>query len=300
MIAIKINGLTKSYGENKAVDNLSLEVPENSICGFLGPNGAGKTTTFKLMANIIKKDAGEIEILGEKVEGDRQSQHLRFLQDVPELYGYMSAYEYLKFICELNGLGDIDNKIREALALVGLSDAKNKRIGSFSRGMKQRIGIAASIMPKPKVLLLDEPISALDPIGRKEVFDLLAKLRGKMTIMFSTHIIDDIERVSDKVIIINKGKKIADDTVEELKGKYLTNVVELKFASDKDKTRFKKVFKPKNIEIEEGPEMVRLKIDELDEEQAIFKVLQAEKIRILNFNVVAPTLEEIFIEEVAR
>ena len=300
MIAIKISGLTKSFGGKKAVDNLSLEVPENSICGFLGPNGAGKTTTFKLMANFIEKDSGEIEILGEEVTGNKQSQNLRFLQDVPELYGYMSAYEYLQFICELNDLGDRDRKIRETLGLVGLSDAKKKRIGSFSRGMKQRIGIAASIIPKPKVLLLDEPVSALDPIGRKEVFDLLAKLRGKMTIMFSTHIIDDIERVSDKVVIIKAGKKIADGTIEELKGKYLTNMVELKFASSKDKVRFKKAFKGKELEIEEGPEMVRFKVDELDVEQDIFKVLVSEKIKIFSFNVMAPTLEEIFMEEVAR
>jgi len=290
MIAIKISGLSKSYGGKKAVDNLSFEVAENSICGFLGPNGAGKTTTFKLMANLLDADAGEIEIVGD----------LRFLQDVPELYGYMSAYEYLKFICDLNNLGSIDSKIRETLAVVGLSDAKNKRISSFSRGMKQRIGIAASIISKPKVLLLDEPISALDPIGRKEVFDLLAKLRGKMTIMFSTHIIDDIERVSDKVIIINHGKKIADGTVDELKGRYLTNMVELKFVSEKEMLRFKKVFKPVDASSESGPDTLRFKAGDPDAEQAIFKVLVTEKIRILSFNVVAPTLEEIFIEEVAR
>jgi len=300
MIAIKISGLTKSFGGKKAVDNLSLEVSENSICGFLGPNGAGKTTTFKLMSNFIDKDSGEIEILGEEVTGNKQSQNLRFLQDVPELYGYMSAYEYLHFICELNDLGDKDRKIRETLGLVGLSDARNKRIGNFSRGMKQRIGIAASIIPKPKVLLLDEPVSALDPIGRKEVFDLLLKLRGKMTVMFSTHIIDDIERVSDKVVIIKAGKKIADGTIEELKGKYLTNMVELKFASSKDKARFKKAFKGKELDIEEGPEMIRFKADELDVEQDIFKVLASEKIKIFSFNVMAPTLEEIFMEEVAR
>jgi ABC-2 type transport system ATP-binding protein len=300
MIAIKISGLTKKYGSNKVVDDLSLEVAEGSICGFLGPNGAGKTTTFKLMANLIKRDAGEIEVLGEKIEGNKQSCNLRFLQDVPELYGYMSAYEYLKFICELNNLNGVETKVQEVLALVGLSDAKNKRIGSFSRGMKQRVGIAASIISKPKVLLLDEPISALDPIGRREIFDLLAKLRGKMTIMFSTHIIDDIERISDKVVIINKGKKVADGSIDELKGRYLTNIVELRFVSDGDKTKFKKAFKSKNVKIEESSEAVRFRVDDLGAEQDIFKALASEKIKIVSFNVLAPTLEEIFIEEVAR
>lgn len=300
MIAIKISGLTKSYGGVKAVDDLSLKVEENTICGFLGPNGAGKTTTFKLMANLIERDAGEIEIMGEVVEGNKQSQNLRFLQDVPELYGYMTAYEYLQFICELNQLGGIDGRIKETLSLVGLSEAKNKRIGGFSRGMKQRMGIAASVISKPKVLLLDEPISALDPIGRKEIFDLMAKLRGKMTIMFSTHIIDDIERVSDMVVIINKGKKVADGTVAELKGHYLTNMVELKFASHKEKSRFLKAFEPKDVRDEKDSDTVRFKMDDLKTEQKIFRLLASEKIQILGFNVVMPTLEEIFIEEVAK
>jgi len=300
MIAIKIDGLTKSYGGVKAVDDLSMEVEENTICGFLGPNGAGKTTTFRLMANLIGRDAGEIEILGEKVEGNKQSRNLRFLQDVPELYGYMTAYEYLQFICELNHLGGIDGRVKETLSLVGLSDAKNKRIGGFSRGMKQRMGIAASVIPKPKVLLLDEPISALDPIGRKEIFDLMAKLRGKMTIMFSTHIIDDIERVSDKVVIINKGKKVADGTVAELEGYYLTNMVELKFANTKEKSRFMKTFGPDDVKDEKDSDTVRFKMVDLETEQKIFRLLASEKIQILGFNVVMPTLEEIFIEEVAK
>jgi len=300
MIAIKLNGLVKQYGDKKVVDDLSFAIPENSIVGFLGPNGAGKTTTFKLMANLTSKDAGEIEILGKKVGGDKQDRNLRFLQDVPELYGYMSAEEYLKFICELNGLGSIDKRIRETLARVGLTGAERKRIGSFSRGMKQRIGIGASIIARPKVLLLDEPVSALDPIGRKAVFDLLAKLRGEMTIMFSSHIIDDIERVSDRVVIINHGKKVADGTVKELSSKYLANVVEVKFASDKDKARFNKAAKARGMKGEEQAEMLRFDTSQQDTERAIFEILAREKVRILSFQVVAPTLEEIFMEEVAR
>jgi len=300
MIAIKINNLNKSYDKKRVVNNLSFEIPENCICGFLGPNGAGKTTTFKLLTNLISRDSGDIEILGEKIDNITQNQNIRFLQDVPEFYNFMSAYEYLKFICELNGIADYDTRIKETLKLVGLSEARNKRIGKFSRGMKQRIGIAASIIPKPKILLLDEPVSALDPFGRIEIFDLLNKLRGKMTIVFSTHIIDDVERVSDKIIIIDKGKKIADGSIADLKNKYLTNLVELKFNSDLDKNKFLKAFDVRDIKMESEKCVLKFKTKTGAIQNDIFKVLSKEKINIAGFNLLAPTLEEIFMEEVSK
>jgi len=300
-MAIRISNLNKSYDNKKVIDNLSFEIPENCICGFLGPNGAGKTTTFKLLSNLISRDLGDIEILGEKIGNKIQSKDIRFLQDVPEFYDFMSAYEYLKFICRLNKLNNVDTKIKEMLELVGLSDSKNKRIGKFSRGMKQRLGIAASIIPNPKILLLDEPISALDPMGRKEIFELLNKLRGKMTIVFSTHIIDDIERVSDKIIIINKGKKVIDGNISELKNINLTNKLELKFMNNEDRKKFIKVFEIENIEIEEiEQDIISFKVDKLNIQEEIFKVLSTEKINLLSFSVVTPTLEEIFIEEVSK
>ena len=299
MLAIKIDNLNKSYNKIKVISDLSFEVPENCICGFLGPNGAGKTTTFKLLTNLTNKESGNIEIFGKKVKGNEMSNDIRFLQDVPEFYNYMNATEYLKFICKINELKDIDKKIKDTLELVGLSDVKNKRIGKYSRGMKQRLGIAGSIIPKPKILLLDEPISALDPIGRKEIFELLSKLRGKMTIVFSTHIIDDIERVSDKIIIINKGKKVLDGSVSELKAKHLTNIIEIKFENPKDLNKFKKTFN-KNIEFEVDGEKLKFKIESLDCQTEIFRILNKEKINILGFNVLIPTLEEIFMDEVKK
>ena len=299
MIAIKIENLTKIYDNKKVVDNLSFEIPENSICGFLGPNGAGKTTTFKLLTNLINKDNGYIEIFGQKLKTNTQSQDIRFLQDVPEFYNFMNAYEYLEFICKLNNLDNIPKRIIETLELVGLTEAKNKRIGKYSRGMKQRIGIAGSIIPNPKILLLDEPVSALDPIGRKDIFDLLEKLRGKMTIVFSTHIIDDIERVSDKIIIINHGKKVLDGTIKELKKNHATNIIELKFANEQDKNKFKKAFKTKNYE-ENEENIIKFTLNDLDIQNEILKIIINEKINILAYNVLTPTLEEIFMEEVKK
>jgi len=301
MIAIKIENLNKSYDKKKVVEDLSFEVPLNSICGFLGPNGAGKTTTFKLITNLTKKDSGNIEILGKKVTSNTQSKDIRFLQDVPEFYNFMNAYEYLTFICKLNKLNNIDKRVKETLELVGLSNVRKKRISKYSRGMKQRIGIAGSIIPNPKILLLDEPVSALDPIGRKDIFDLLNKLRGKMTIVFSTHIIDDIERVSDRIIIIDKGKKVLDGTPKELKAKYLTNIIALRFNNKSDRNKFKKVFNIKDIKVEEIEEdILKLVVTDLKIQNDIFNILNKEKINILAFNILTPTLEEIFIEEVTK
>jgi len=303
--AISLANVTKEYssfgraraGKKKVIDDLSFEVSENTICGFLGLNGAGKTTTFKLLNGLIPATSGKIEIFGEAVSPKTPSRDTKFLQDVPEFYDFMTAGEYLKFICELNNLDDIKKKIAETLELVGLHDTRDKRIGKFSRGMKQRIGIAANIISSPRVLLLDEPVSALDPMGRKEVFDLLEKLRGKMTILFSTHIIDDVERVSDKIIIIDHGKKMVDGTIAEVRGKFLTDMVEVKFANDDDKHKFIKAFGRKHVEI--GADNVRIK-ERSNLQNEVFDVIKKEKISIKSYAVVLPTLEDIFMKEVKK
>ena len=300
MIAIKIDQLNKSYDGKKVVDDLSFEIPENSICGFLGPNGAGKTTTFKLITNLINKDSGTIEIFGKEINNTTQIKDIRFLQDVPEFYDFMNAYEYLEFICKLNNLSGIDKKIKDTLKLVGLEDAKKKRIGKYSRGMKQRLGIAASIIPNPKILLLDEPVSALDPLGRKDIFELLNKLKGKMTIIFSSHIIDDIERVSDLIIIINHGKKVLDDKTSKLKTNHLTDIIEIEFKNIKDLNKFKKQLDSKTSEFEIIHNMLRIKFSDSNIQDDIFKVLTSEKINIISFNIVTPSLEDIFVSEVSK
>jgi ABC-2 type transport system ATP-binding protein len=285
--AIKLTNVTKKYGDRKVINNLSFEVAENTICGFLGLNGAGKTTTFKLLAGLINATSGKIDI----------SPDIKFLQDVPEFYDYMTAEEYLKFICNLNNLNDISKKVKETLKLVGLHDTGKKRIGKFSRGMKQRMGIAGNIISNPKILLLDEPVSALDPMGRRQVFDLLEKLRGKMTILFSTHIIDDVERVSDKIIIINHGKKVADGTTTEIRSKFLTDMIEVQFMNNDDQQKFVKAFGKKEVEIGQGSVRIKTRPNLQTE---VFNILKSEKINIEGYNIVMPTLEDIFMKEVKK
>lgn len=306
MTAIKVVNLTKKYDLNYALNNLSFEIPIGSICGFLGPNGAGKTTTIKLLMGLIKKDHGQISILNHDVFYAKPNPNVRFLQDVPTFYPYMTAYEYLAFICDLNNIKspEKEKRIDEVLKLVNLDEVRHKRIGKYSRGMKQRIGIAANIISNPKILLLDEPVSALDPIGRREIFDLIKSLKGKMTIVFSTHILDDIEKVCDRVVIINRGKKVIEGTIEEVKKKYLKNMIKLTFYSKKDMHLFKKHFKlENNFQFKIDNDNLNIKIINHDInalQQKIIEILYEHKIMINNLNIITPTLEEIFMSEVIR
>lgn len=221
--AIETRNLTKTFKGIEAVTNLCLSVPEGSIYGFLGPNGAGKTTTIKMLTGLIKPTSGEIKIFGKEIcFGSKQNNsEIGFLPDVPEFYNWMNAKEFLTLSGELFSVDKriLAKRIEELLELVGLMDVK-KRIGGYSRGMKQRLGIAQALINNPKVVFLDEPTSALDPIGRKEVMDIMKKLSGKVTVFFSTHILADVERVCDRVIILDHGKAVLEDSMEELRHKH--------------------------------------------------------------------------------
>lgn len=297
MNAIEINNITKTYGDNDAVKDLSFVVEKNSICGFLGPNGAGKTTTFKLIAGLINLTEGDIKIFGKDVSA--KTNEIRFLKDVPEFYHYMSAKEYLEFICQINDIKDAKSVASETLTLVGLDNTTNMRISAFSRGMKQRLGIAASIIPNPKILLLDEPVSALDPIGRKEVFDLLSKLKGKMTILFSTHIIDDIERISDKIVVIDKGQKILDGTAEEIKNNHLSSNLIITFTNEEEAKSAAKTLKVGNP-VQSGNTVTVTDKDLNKLQTDVFKQLVKTKTLIQKFEICSPSLEEIFMREVTK
>jgi ABC-2 type transport system ATP-binding protein len=299
MTAIKFEHVNKSFGKQKVIDDLSFEIEENTVCGFLGLNGAGKTTSFRLLNGLIAADSGDIEILGEKVSSGQPNAKIKFLQDVPEFYAYMTAREYLRFICDLNNLKDADKKISETLELVGLTESRNKRIGSFSRGMKQRIGIAANIIAEPKVLLLDEPVSALDPVGRKVVFDLIESLKGKMTIFFSTHIIDDVERVSDKIVMIHHGKKILDGSVQEMKAHFKSDALELEFMNVDDLQRFVGEFSIYQPEREGDKLLVKLASGDLNRlQESVFSFLSQTKMMVSSVRIARPSLEEIFVSEI--
>jgi ABC-2 type transport system ATP-binding protein len=221
--AIRTTGLTKVFGEKRALDSVDLAVEEGSIFGFLGPNGAGKTTTLRILTGLARATSGSVQILGRDVAsaGNSMRAEIGVLPDVPGFYEWMTAEEFLRFAGRLFGIGRrvLDQRVGVLLDLAGLSDVDTK-IGGYSRGMKQRLGVAQALVNAPRLLLLDEPTSALDPMGRKDVLDMLISLRGRTTVFFSTHILADVERVCDTVAILDHGRVVAQAPIDELKARY--------------------------------------------------------------------------------
>ncbi|MEC5148522.1 ABC transporter ATP-binding protein [Cryobacterium sp. GrIS_2_6] len=221
--AIRTRGLTKSYGEHRALDNVDLEVEEGSIFGFLGPNGAGKTTLLRMLTGLARPTSGGVQILGRDVTAVDDSIRARigFLPDVPGFYDWMTGEEFLRFVGRLFAIDrrTLDDRVGMLLGLAGLTDVTTA-IDGYSRGMKQRLGVAQALINAPQLLLLDEPTSALDPMGRRDVLDMLSSLRGRTTVFFSTHILSDVERVCDTVAILDHGRVVAHGPIQELTSRY--------------------------------------------------------------------------------
>jgi len=221
MEMLRIEGLYKRFGDKEVLRGLELSVPEHSIFGFIGKNGAGKTTTMKTVLGLLKADMGEIFVNGERVLYGKTdtNRYVGYLPDVPEFYSFMTAKEYLRFCGEITGMSQKENASRTdaLLSLVGLSK-ETHRIAGFSRGMKQRLGIAQALLNKPKLLICDEPTSALDPVGRKEILDILLAVKEQTTVLFSTHILSDVERICTDVAFLNEGTAILQGKPADIKG----------------------------------------------------------------------------------
>lgn len=241
MSVLEIKGISKRFGNRQILDNLSLEVPEHSIYGFIGKNGAGKTTTMKLVLGLYQADSGEIFVNGESVTygQNKTNKYIGYLPDVPEFYNYMTPEEYLKLCADITGIpaGEAKKRIPEMLEMVGL-DKEKKRIQGFSRGMKQRLGIAQALLPGPKLLICDEPTSALDPVGRKEILDILKTISGKTTVIFSTHILPDVERICDHIGILHGGNLAWEGDMEQVRTKNRKQGFEIEFVTMEDKNCF--------------------------------------------------------------
>ena len=304
MYAIETSSLTKKFGSAKAVDRLDLRVPEGSIYGFLGPNGAGKTTTIKMLTGLSAPTSGSMKICGRDVTfgSIKNRSDIGYLPDVPYFYGWMSAREYLAFSADMFGLDKsvLGNRISELLQLVGLEDNK-KRIKGYSRGMKQRLGIAQALISKPKVLFLDEPTSALDPIGRKEIMEVIRKLTGKITVFFSTHILSDVERVCDRVVILDKGKVVSEDSINNLREQYAVNGFLLKvpeIRTNEILDILKKSGWVTKIEKTEDGDL-KAYVKTIEKAEAEIPVILASKgIPLSKFTILEPSLEDIFMKVV--
>ena len=246
MNILEIEGLKKHFGDKQVLRGVDFSVSENKVFGFVGKNGSGKTTTMKITLGLLEADAGEVRVCGEKVHygNTATNRFIGYLPDVPEYYGFMTPAEYLRFCGEISKLDtkEIKSRSEELLKLVGLGSEKH-RIKGFSRGMKQRLGIAQALLGRPKLLICDEPTSALDPMGRKEILDVLVAAKSETTIIFSTHILSDVEHICDEMALLNEGKIVMQGSIEEVKRKRRSNSTEIRMDSDADTAALANAFK---------------------------------------------------------
>jgi len=299
-----IEHLSKSFGTNKVINDLSFTVPEHAVFGFLGQNGAGKTTTMKMILGLLQADGGKITVMGEPVAygQTKTNRSIGYLPDVPEFYNFMKPKEYLTLCGEITGLSEkqIKSKSEELLKLVGLEKA-NKRIGGFSRGMKQRLGIAQALLNEPKLLICDEPTSALDPIGRKEILDILGQVKGKTTVVFSTHILSDVERICDRIAVLHNGKLALCGTLSDIREQHRRDGLLIEFLSQADKEEF--ISSPQMASFLTTAEQtdIRLVIHTQNIEKAesvVIATLAENRLLPVKMEVQEPTLESLFLEVV--
>lgn len=293
---LSVKNLTKKYNNTHlAVDQLSLTIKENQCVALLGPNGSGKTTTLNMLAGILTPTSGEISFLGQSGI-DRKL--IGYLPQYPAFFNWMTAREYLSFAGNLSGLTrqELKTKIDDMLQFVGLDDAKNKRIGSFSGGMKQRLGLAQALLHEPKLLILDEPVSALDPEGRRDVLDMMKELKQKMAILFSTHVLHDAEQVCDEIIMLKAGKMKWSGTLHDLRKIQGNDTVILStekslvgFFKGKEYIRHLEFLAPNTVEIQF--------YDAKDRQQLLRDCLQ-QNLSITHFEVKKHTLEDAYMEVV--
>lgn len=299
MDMMRISGLKKRFGDKEVLKGVELSVPEHSIFGFIGKNGAGKTTTMKTVLGLMKADGGEITVGGERaVYGQTATnRYIGYLPDVPEFYPFMTADEYLHFCGEITGMKRSDIKARagELLKTVGL-DGERHRIGGFSRGMKQRLGIAQALMARPRLLICDEPTSALDPVGRKEILDILSDVREQTTVLFSTHILSDVERICTDVALLNDGVIRMQGSLSCIRSAWRTGEYLLETEKEEDLRVFLSNFTGLQ---RSGKDQLRFN----EKEQSLFDILRFaadRKIPVSKLERLEPTLESLFIEVVER
>lgn len=236
-MSIEVKNLLKQYGEQKAVNSISFKVDKGEIVGFLGPNGAGKSTTMKIITGYLQQTGGEAWVCGINVAEQplETKKKIGYLPELNALYYDMYVREYLGFVAEVHQVTNSKTKIEEVIALTGLTVESKKKIGQLSKGYKQRVGLAAALIHDPEVLILDEPTSGLDPNQIIEIREVIKKQGKDKTVLFSSHILQEVEAICDRVIIINKGNLVADDKLSNLrKTSSVANLIRVSFREDLD------------------------------------------------------------------
>jgi ABC-2 type transport system ATP-binding protein len=302
MSLIHINGLKKSFQGNEVIKGLDFNLEKGKCIALLGPNGAGKTTTLRMLSGLMKPTKGSITFSDAKKDGDIR--HLiGYLPQFPVFYDWMSGIEFLQYVGKLSGLTNTEAKERslELLELVGISDAKNRNVGKYSGGMKQRLGIAQAIIHRPQLVMLDEPVSALDPFGRREVLELLEGLKKETTILFSTHILNDAEEVCDEILFLHNGEIVESGTMEDLRERHQQAKIDLIFR--KKTAEMENTFKNHNVTQSILADGNRISVFVTNVELArkeFLKLIFEKDWQLDKFEISSMTLEDVFMKVVGK
>ena len=285
---IEVSNLVKRYKNVDAVDNASFVIERGKIYGLLGPNGAGKTTIMKLLTDIINKTGGNIRC--------EDTTKIRYLMDVPVFYEFMKVNEFLNMLIDINKIEKKEERLEYLLDICNLKEHENKLIKNLSRGLRQKLGIASVLVGDADVLILDEPVSALDPIGRKEILDIITSLKGKMTVIFSSHILNDIEKICDHVILIHRGKIVLDEECDNLfdAGKYLL----VRTNSREEILKLKEIYGV-SVLSSNYENTLEIAYDDLTKtEMDILKNAKKQGVEVISMEIKKETLEDIFLKKV--
>jgi len=299
MELFKASNLVKKYGKMNAVKGISFHVEEGRCVALLGPNGAGKTTTLKMLSGLLEPTSGTIDFKGEV--GKDLRQFIGYLPQYPAFYNWMSGKEFLVFVGQLAKLKrkEAEKRSEELLERVGLMNAKKRKIGGFSGGMKQRLGLAQALIHRPKLLILDEPVSALDPLGRREVLNMMKEIKKETTILFSTHVLHDAEEISDDILIMHAGEIAISGRLESVMEEYRQPILQIEFESQADdwlKSIASYSF-VSEVNIQGNKTIIVLK-DMVTGKQTLLKDIVDRKLPIRKFEISQTTLEDLFMKVV--
>ena len=289
---ITVSNLTKSFGAHTVVSDVSFRLEPNTATALIGPNGAGKTTTLSMLTGLLPPTSGSVEIAG---TGDIRKE-IGFLPQYPQFYPWLTALEFTEMAAKLSGMPGRDAKkeAERVLAFVGLEEAMKKKTAAFSGGMKQRLGMAQAIVHRPKLLLLDEPVSALDPVGRREIMNLLKELQQQTTILYSTHILNDAEEMTDQLLFLRKGELVESGSLTEVRAKFESPRYRVVFASQEDALQFAS---QSQLSATVNGSSVYVEIrEERPTMQQLLERLAASKFAVAKVERVTATLEEIFMK----